>query len=134
MISHTNADGYVIQYRYDANGNITNLIYPGNRTVTYAYDTLNRLTNVADWAQRKTSIEYDLASRVKRITRPNGTVREINYDAAGQTTNIVERLTNNAPVAFFKLKWNNAARVDLGISAARTACIHPARADHDLRQ
>jgi len=109
--SYRDADGNLIQYRYDANGNVTNLVYPGGKTVTYFYDSLNRLTNVTDWAQRKTSIEYDLASRVKKITRPNGTVREIAYDAAGQTTNIVEKLTNNAPIAFFKLNWDNAARV-----------------------
>ena len=70
-------------YRYDANGNLTNLIYPGNRVVAYAYDSLNRLTNITDWANRKTSLEYDLARRLRKITQPNGTVRTMDY-AAGQ--------------------------------------------------
>lgn len=117
MTSHTNAEGYVIQYRYDQNGNVTNLVYPGNRIVVYGYDSLNRLTNVTDWATRKTSIEYDLASRVKKITRPNGTVREINYDAAGQTTNVVERMTNGVPIAFFKLNWNSNSTVQWEFAA-----------------
>jgi RHS repeat-associated protein len=109
--SYTDANGNQIQYRWDANGNLTNLIYPGNRTVTYAYDSLNRLTNVTDWSSRQTTITYDIANRPTTITRPNGSLRVINYDAAGQPTNIVERLSNNAPVAFYTLSWNNAGRV-----------------------
>jgi RHS repeat-associated protein len=107
----------VIQYRYDVNGNMTNLIYPGNRTVTYLYDSLNRLTNVTDWASRKTVFTYDLASRVTSVTRPNGTVRIINYDAAGQTTNIIEKAASGLPISFFKLNWNNAARVQYEFAA-----------------
>jgi RHS repeat-associated protein len=102
----------LIQYGYDANGNVTRLVYPGGKTVLYAYDRLNRLTNVTDWASRQTRLEYDLANRVKKIIRPNGTVRELNYDAAGETTNILERTAAGTPIAFFKLNWNSAARVE----------------------
>jgi RHS repeat-associated protein len=109
--SYTDADGNQIQYRWDANGNLTNLIYPGNRIVTYVYDSLNRLTNVSDWSGRQTTITYDLANRPTTISRPNGTLRIVNYDSAGQPTNIVEKLANNAPVAFYTLSWNNAGRV-----------------------
>lgn len=109
--SYRDADGNLIQYRMDANGNLTNLTYPGGRTVSYSFDSLNRLTNVTDWANRRTSIEYDLASRVKKITRPNGTVRQINYDAAGEPTNIVEKTTTGFPIAFFTLGWTNSGRV-----------------------
>jgi RHS repeat-associated protein len=115
--SYRDSDGNLIQYRTDANGNLASLIYPGGKTVNYAFDSLNRLTNVTDWANRKTTIEYNLAGRVRKITRPNGTVREINYDTASQMTNIVERLTNNAPIAFFKLNWNAAARMEWEFAA-----------------
>lgn len=123
--SYRDADGNLIQYRYDANGNLTNLVYPGNRVVTYAYDSLNRLTNVTDWANRKTSFEYDLASRLRKITRPNGTVRTIDYDAAGQTTNIWERTATGTPIAFFKLNWNNAARIEWEFAAPLPAAYTP---------
>lgn len=108
--TYKDADGNQLQYRYDANGNMTNLIYPGNRTVTYFYDSLNRLTNITDWTSRKTIFTYDLASRLKTIARPNGSVREISYDVAGQTATIIEKLTNNFPIAFFKFNWNAATR------------------------
>jgi RHS repeat-associated protein len=105
------AEGNLMQYRYDAAGNLTNLVYPGGKNVYYAYDTLNRLTNVTDWASRKTSIEYDLASRVKKITRLNGTQRSINYDTAGQATSIIEQTTSGNAIAYFKLGWNDAGRM-----------------------
>jgi len=105
--SYRDADGNLIQYRHDANGNITNLIYPGGKTVAYFYDSLNRLTNVTDWSGRKTVMTYDLASQLTSITRPNGSQRVIGYDAAGQMTNIIEKFTNNFPIAFFRLNWTN---------------------------
>src|SRR5260370_19710027 len=80
VTAFTNADGYVIQYQHDNNGNVTVITYPGNRSVTNYYDSLNRVTNVTDWAGRKTTITYDLASRVTSITRPNNSIRIVNYD------------------------------------------------------
>ncbi|MBI5386719.1 MAG: RHS repeat protein [Verrucomicrobia bacterium] len=106
----TNAEGFVLQYAHDQNGNLTNLVYPGSRAVRYAYDSHNRLTNVVDWANRQTSLEYDLAGQLKKITRPNGTVRETSYDAGGQATNIVE-YKGNSIMALFKLRWDAAGRI-----------------------
>ncbi len=111
VASFKDINGNLIQYKYDLNGNVTNLVYPGNKNVSYAYDSLNHLTNVTDWSNRKTSIAYDLAGRLTGITRPNGTQRIINYDAAGQTTNITEKAANGNIIAFYKLGWDNAARM-----------------------
>jgi RHS repeat-associated protein len=115
--SYKDVYGNLIQYRYDANGNVTNLIYPGGKTVTYFYDNLNRMTNVTDWAQRQTAITYDLASRVKSITRPNGTQRTLGYDAAGQTTNILEQTAIGFPIALFRHNWDTAARMQWEFAA-----------------
>jgi len=105
--SYRDTAGNLIQYRFDANGNVTNLIYPGNRTVAYFYDSLNRVTNVTDWSGRKTSVGYDLNSHVTSITRPNGSYRTISYDSAGQATNIYEQMSNSLPIAIFKHGWTN---------------------------
>lgn len=115
--SYTDANGYQMQYKYDLNGNVTNLVYPGIKNVYYAYDSQNHLTNVLDWANRKTSFTYDLAGRLKTITRPNGTVRTIGYDAAGQTTNITETAAGGTVIAFYTFGWDNAARMQSEYSA-----------------
>ncbi len=109
--SYRDTAGNLIQYRYDANGNITNLIYPGNLTVTYAYDSLNHLTNVTDWTGRKTALAYDLDGHLTGITRPNGTFRTISYDSAGQVTNIWEQMANGLPIAWFRLNWTNSGNM-----------------------
>src|SRR5260370_1436221 len=56
MSAFTNADGYVIQYQHDNNGNITVLTYPGGFSVTNYYNALNQLTNVTDWLGKPTNI------------------------------------------------------------------------------
>jgi RHS repeat-associated protein len=109
--------GNLIQYRYDASGNMTNLVYPGGKNVFYSFDSNNRMTNVTDWAGRKTSVAYDLDGRITSIIRPNGTQRLINYDAAGQSTNILEETAVGFPIALFKFNWNNAAEVQWEFSA-----------------
>ena len=117
MSSFKDVYGNLIQYQYDGNGNLTNLVYPGGKNVYYSYDSNNHLTNVLDWEGRTSTMTYDLAGRLTSITRPNGTARLIGYDAAGQTTNIIEVTPNNVPIAFFRLNWNNAARVQWEFAA-----------------
>ena len=100
--------GNLIQYKYDANGNVINLTYPGNKTVTNTFDNLNRLTTVTDWSGRKSTITYDLDSHITGIARPNGSYRTIGYDSAGQATNILEQMSNGLPIAIFKHGWTNS--------------------------
>ncbi|HEX3797330.1 MAG TPA: RHS repeat-associated core domain-containing protein [Verrucomicrobiae bacterium] len=111
-ITYVDSLGNQIKYGYDTNGNLTTLVYPGPRLVTYFYDNLNRLTNITDWASRKTTYTYDLDSRVTSVTRPNGTTCSNFYDLDGELTNTIEQAASHAPITFFKLKWNAAARVD----------------------
>ncbi|MGH7988880.1 MAG: DUF6531 domain-containing protein, partial [Limisphaerales bacterium] len=106
--SYKDAYGNLIQYKYDANGNVTNLIYPGGKNVYYTYDNGNHLTQVKDWSGRITTMTYDLAGRLTTITRPNGTERVISYDSAGEATNILEETAAGFPIALFRLNWNAA--------------------------
>ncbi|MDR3562927.1 MAG: RHS repeat-associated core domain-containing protein [Negativicutes bacterium] len=109
--SYADVYGNLIQYRFDPNGNLTNLIYPGNRTVTYAFDSQNHLTNVTDWSGRKTSIGYNLAGHVTSIIHPNGSFRTMGYDSAGQMTNIMEQMSNSLPIAIFRFGWTNTGNL-----------------------
>ncbi len=45
LLSETNS-GTVVGYNYDANNNLTKLIYPDLREQVYGYDALNRATNI----------------------------------------------------------------------------------------
>ncbi len=126
MSSSKDPDGNLIQFRMDANGGVTNLIYPGNRVVTYKLNAFGLPTNIVDWLGGQSFIEYDLALRPVRITRPNGSIRIINRNGAGEITNIVEQLANNAPIAFFKQHWNDAGRIDWEFAAHARRGVSPA--------
>jgi RHS repeat-associated protein len=111
LSSYTDVNGFTVQYRRDANGNVTSLIYPGGLTVNYYYDSNNRLTNVTDWSSRQTAISYDLAGHITSISRPNNTVRSMGYDSDGELTNIVEQTTTKFPICFYTINYNTAGRV-----------------------
>ena len=49
----------------DANGNVTKVTYPGNKTVSYTYDAVNRLKTVSiDWLAKTAAYVYDDAGRM----------------------------------------------------------------------
>ena len=103
--------GNLVQYRFDANGNLTNLVYPGGKNVFYTFDNDNHLTQVKDWSGRITTMNYDLAGRLTTVTRPNGTFRTLNYDTAGELTNIWEQMANGLPIAWFRFNWNSNSTI-----------------------
>jgi RHS repeat-associated protein len=109
--SYQDVNGFLLQYRYDANGNLTNLVYPGGRNVFYSYDSFNHLTNVMDWSGRKSSFAYDLNSHVTSIVRPNASHCTMAYDNAGQCTNVLEQMSNSLPIAIFKYGWTNTGNM-----------------------
>jgi RHS repeat-associated protein len=78
-----------IQYKNDKAGAVTNIIYPGNLTVTYGWDTAGRLVSVQDWASHSWTFSYDGANRLSGIQYPNGVNYSREYNADGQLTNYV---------------------------------------------
>ena len=87
-ITHDSA--WKASFRYDANGNRTNLIYPGGLSVGYAYDAENRLIGVtANHAHnaKHFTFAYDGASRLTGLSYPNGVHSTFGYNAEGQVTN-----------------------------------------------
>ncbi|MFD2256890.1 RHS repeat-associated core domain-containing protein [Luteolibacter algae] len=88
--SFTTADGDFIQYRYDANNNLTRITYPpdaahpAGKQVNYTYNARNLLETVTDWNNRETIYLYDRLGRLTGITRPNGTTAVMAYNAANQ--------------------------------------------------
>ncbi len=117
ITSYNDIYGNLIQYKYDLNGNLTNLIYPGGKNVFYGYDGQNHMTNVTDWSGRKTSFSYDLAGQLTSINHPNGTQRLVSYDADGEATNITEKSANGSIIVLYKLGWDQAARMNTEYAA-----------------
>ena len=115
--TYKDAYGNLIQYKYDPNGNLTNLVYPGGKNVYYTFDSNNHLTQVKDWSGRVTTLAYDLDERLTNITRPNGTYRSISYDSAGEETNIWEKMPNGLPIAWFRYDWNPNATMQWEFAA-----------------
>ena len=91
VISYTDANGNVIGYRWDKNGNVTNVVYPGNRVVSYSYDGNNRLQAVTDWTNRVTTYHWDVAGRLVGIMRPNGVNRLNQYTDGDELERYYER-------------------------------------------
>lgn len=91
VIKVTDTSGNVVQYTYDAVGNLTSLIYPDGKTVSYTYDASNRMLTVTDWASRITQYTYDANGRLTKTIRPDGSVLTQSYDAAGRLTSAVDK-------------------------------------------
>jgi RHS repeat-associated protein len=94
----TDANGNVLQYDYDANGNLITLTYPDGKKVTYTYDADNRLATVTDWVARVTQYTYDADSRLVKTVRPNGTVQTQTFDAAGQLTGLADTASDHSTI------------------------------------
>jgi len=79
---------YVTSYSYDMNGNVTDIVYPGNRTVSYAY-TNNQVTAVKNNGSNvATGISYKPFGGITSFTYGNGLQRTQNYDTQYRITSI----------------------------------------------
>jgi RHS repeat-associated protein len=110
VLSYTNAQSEQIGYRYDASGNLVQLIYPGGKTVMYAYDSRERLTTITDWSARETTLTWDDAGRLLKVSRPNGTYRDYQYDAAGRMIQVAERKANKRAICVVRFELDAAGR------------------------
>ena len=84
LTSVTDSFGQTVTYEYDGVGNITRLIYPGNKDVDYTYDNGERMQTVTDWLGGTTTYSYNVASQVEQIDHSNSTKTTISYDDAGR--------------------------------------------------
>jgi len=110
--SETNANSEVIQFKLDAQGNLTNLIDGKTQKTYWRYDVNGRLTNKIDnagasilryaydpsgfltsrWSTAKGTTYYtnDSMGRVTYVNYPASTDIQYSYDAAGKMTNMVD--------------------------------------------
>ena len=72
------------EWKRDAGGLVTNIVYASDKTVTKKYDMEGRLVAVSDWLGHTWSFNWDGAGRLIRLSSPDGRIRTHEYDAAGQ--------------------------------------------------
>lgn len=89
----THSAGLGVTFTRDANGRITQITDPNNKTISYAYNTAGDLISVTDRANRTTQFTYDAQHNLKTIVDPSGqTVMNNGYDANGRLINIDEKV------------------------------------------
>jgi RHS repeat-associated protein len=97
-----NPYSFTVSYsQYDANGNLTELTYPGNKKVIYTYDELNRLKTVKiDWLSPKpvATYYYDDAGRLDYLVNFNGTITDYSYDNANRLTALDNKKSDNTTI------------------------------------
>jgi YD repeat-containing protein len=122
FVSRTDPNGFTVGSAYDEGGNLIQITYPGNHTVSYTYDALNRIKTVTiDWLSKTAVYNYDDAGRMTDLTHFNGTVVQYGYDEANRLTSL-ENLTaaGGAGIAtyYYTLDGNgNRTRIVLGAPA-----------------
>jgi RHS repeat-associated protein len=87
----TLADGLIIKYGFDANGNLTSVTPPGKSRHDFSFNGVNlplSYTPPLVPGTGPTNYTYDADRRISLITRPdNGTVK-YNYDDAGRVSSL----------------------------------------------
>ncbi len=85
VTSYKDYHNKTVGYEYDANGNLTRLIYPDNTAVIYTYDDCNRMKTVTDWCNHETVYTYDANGNVIR-SRNWGSYTNKAYDEKQRLT------------------------------------------------
>ncbi|MFT8889680.1 MAG: glycoside hydrolase domain-containing protein [Ethanoligenens sp.] len=122
----TDTSGNVVQYTYDAVGNLASLIYPDGKTVSYTYDADNRMLTVTDWASRITRYAYDANGRLTQTTRPDGSVLTQSYDTAGRLTSAVDKDSSGNTISNYSYTYDangNILTEDLVASSTDNASM-----------
>lgn len=72
------------EWKRDAGGLVTNIVYATGKAVSKRYDIEGRLVSVSDWLGHAWTFNWDAAGRLVGLSSPDGRVRTQSYDAAGR--------------------------------------------------
>ncbi len=99
----SNGPTVLLNYSYDANGNVTNLWSSTVNGVTnnYQYDALNRLTNVKADGSVAASYTFDNAGNLQAMQYGNGVTNLYQYDSLNRLTNLTWKLTTTTLGSFY---------------------------------
>lgn len=90
----TNPLGQTTQYtRYNAHGQIEEIVDPNGTLTTLTYDLRQRLTSRTT-AGETTAFQYDPVGQLTRLTQPDGSYIAYTYDGARRLTEVADSLGN----------------------------------------
>ena len=72
------------EWRRDAGGLVTNLVYAPGKVVAKTFDIEGRLVAVHDWLGHEWAFGWDAAGRMTSLASPDGRTRTQTYDDAGR--------------------------------------------------
>ncbi|MBM4032665.1 MAG: RHS repeat protein [Planctomycetes bacterium] len=77
-------DSGTVQFKYDSEGQLTELKTPAGETIRYEYDGDGRLVKVVDWEKREIAFAYGPDGCISTISYPNKLAERHTYPAAGR--------------------------------------------------
>jgi RHS repeat-associated protein len=97
VVSWTGGPTISLNYRFDANENLTHLWSSSSGGVTnfYQYDSLDRLTNVLANSSAAASCGFDAVGNFQSLRYGNGVTNQSQYDSLNRLTNMVWKLNAN---------------------------------------
>jgi len=98
--SYTDAMGYTTTMQYDARGNLTQKVLPGQRTSTYTYDGADNMTSYKDGAENTWLYQYDDKHLLTKLIRPSGNSTMYAYDAKGQLSTVTDAKGANTTFSY----------------------------------
>jgi len=75
---------------YDAQGNLSKLLFPGNAKESYEYDANRNLTKTIDPVSTETSISYDALDRQLTTTVAGDAISALGYDRQDNVTSVTD--------------------------------------------
>jgi len=119
-----NGMAYPTYLNYDNQGNLTNITYPDNSSLTYQFDLAGRMTNAFDGAGRNLQLSYNNQGLPTSIATANGALRQTIYDALNRPTSVTD--ANGVTVInqfdtvneLLKKTWPDGVNEGYGYSAA----------------
>ncbi|MEV8635800.1 LamG-like jellyroll fold domain-containing protein [Streptosporangium sp. NPDC051023] len=79
---------YTTALTYDAAGNLTKSVAPGNKTTTFTVNAAGEVTATSDPLTHSTTVGYDIKGRQTKITDALNNATEAVYDLAGRKTSV----------------------------------------------
>ncbi|EGK08454.1 cell wall-associated protein [Desmospora sp. 8437] len=87
-------------YRYDPNGNKTQVTNAREKTTTYEYNEMDEVRKITDALGQSVLFAYDLNGNQAKVTQPNGDTVEYGYDVVNRPTSVSHNGTKKYSFAY----------------------------------